>query len=129
MVSAMANQANEMTQSFTKTSSHQLGRVGEDKAAAWYVSNGFNIAERNWRFKRGEIDLIATKSDLAVICEVKARASRTYCDPALAIDYKKQQQVRKIATQWLKTQETFWKVRFDAVVVVGNQIRVIEGAF
>ena len=36
-----------------------LGRSGEDTAAAWYEDHGYEVLERNWRRREGEVDLIA----------------------------------------------------------------------
>ena len=49
------------------------GKAGEDLAAKFLEQNGLKILERNYRFERGEIDLIAEEGDELVFVEVKAR--------------------------------------------------------
>ena len=43
-----------------------LGRAGEDLAADWYIARGYQIVERNWRSKVGELDLVCARGDVVV---------------------------------------------------------------
>ena len=52
-----------------------LGAKGEDRAAQWYEDNGYEILERNWRRREGEIDLIVRRGRTVAFCEVKTRTS------------------------------------------------------
>ena len=52
-----------------------LGRAGEDRAADWYLARGYQIVERNWRSKVGELDLVCARGNVVVFCEVKTRRS------------------------------------------------------
>ena len=47
------------------------GNKGEDKAAQFLIDKGYEILERNWRTKGGEIDIIAYKDENIVFVEVK----------------------------------------------------------
>jgi putative endonuclease len=49
------------------------GKAGEELAAQYLERNGLKILERNYRFERGEIDLIAEEGEELVFVEVKAR--------------------------------------------------------
>ena len=112
---------------------HELGRRGEDRAARWYQENGYEILARNWRCFEGEIDVVAARGDIVAICEVKARASARFVDPALAVGRAKQSKVRKAAFRWLEQGpqqgNTTRRLRFDVALVVGGELEVIEGAF
>ena len=61
------------------------GKAGEDLAARFLESNGFNILERNYHFERGEIDLVAEEGDELVFIEVKARNSTLFGAPEEAV--------------------------------------------
>lgn len=106
------------------------GRWGEDRAAAWYLRHGYEIVERNWRCPSGEVDLVARRDDVVVICEVKARRTDAYGPAAAAVGPVKQQRLRRLAAQWLASRGvTGVEVRFDVVAVTGVHVEVIEHAF
>lgn len=112
-----------------KTCARVLGEKGEDTAAAWYVKDGWRIVARNWTCREGELDIVAIKDDVVVFCEVKSRASDRFADPALAVDYRKQQKLRKAAFRWLARQPWHEQLRFDVAIVLRGQVRIIENAF
>ncbi len=112
-----------------KAAAHTLGVSGEDTAAAWYRSAGFTIVERNWRCFEGEIDIIARRGRMTVICEVKTRRTPGRMDPALSITPSKQAKVRTAAHRWLQDQDVRGRVRFDVALVVAGRVQIIEAAF
>jgi putative endonuclease len=108
-----------------------LGRWGEDRVVRWYRRHGFEILERNWRCSRGELDVIARRGPVVVVCEVKTRSSNAFGSPAEAVDWRKQRRIRRLAAQWLSEQERKGgvRLRFDVAEVMGGDLRVIEAAF
>ena len=87
---------------------------------------------RNWVCSAGEVDLVVERAEVTVFVEVKARASDRFGSPALAVDRRKQQRLRRIAALWLAEQgrrAVARTVRFDVVAVTGTRLEVIEGAF
>ena len=107
---------------------------GEDLVAEWYVKRGYDIVERNWRCRQGEIDIIASRDSVIVICEVKTRATADFGSPALAVDANKQQRLRRLAAHWLsENPNNRVSVRFDVAAVIGPKedvsLEVIESAF
>jgi putative endonuclease len=112
--------------------SQRTGVRGEDRAASWYEAAGYRVVARNWRCREGEIDLIATRGDTLVICEVKARSSLAYGHPAEAVTPAKQRRLRTLARRWLaeaKLPGPIDVVRFDVAAVLPSSIDVIEDAF
>ena len=108
----------------------QLGRDGEEAVADWYVAHGYTVLARNWRRREGEIDLIVGRSGRVVFCEVKARRSVAFGQPAEAVTRQKQLRIRRVAAQWLETASPRPRaVRFDVASVLGGEVEVIEGAF
>ncbi len=53
----------------------ELGKIGEDIAAVYLQDLGYEILDRNWRFKRVELDIVAHLDSTLVFCEVKTRRS------------------------------------------------------
>ena len=71
------------------------GKWAEDLVSRWYEQHGYVIVARNWRCKRGELDVVACKNGVLVVCEVKARASNAFGTPAEAVTPAKQLKVRR----------------------------------
>lgn len=108
-----------------------LGRWGEDRVVRWYRRHGFEVLDRNWRCRYGELDVIVRRGAVVAVCEVKTRSSNAYGAPAEAVNWQKQRRIRRLAAQWLSEQERGGPVqlRFDVAEVMGREIRVIESAF
>jgi len=82
----------------------QVGAFGEATIAQYLKSLGYDIIERNWRIKEGEIDLIACDSQaLLHFVEVKTRSSLAFGDPLEAIDRTKARRLQRLALAWLAT--------------------------
>ena len=106
-----------------------LGRWGEDLVARRYESDGYEVLDRNWRIKGGEIDLVLGRNDEIVFCEVKTRSSNSFGSGLEAVGPRKQQLVRRTALSWLDRHGRRGRLRFDVASVVAGQVRVIASAF
>ncbi|HEX7459856.1 MAG TPA: YraN family protein, partial [Acidimicrobiales bacterium] len=78
-----------------------LGASGEDLAAGWYEDQGYEILERNWRRREGEVDLIVRRRRTVVFVEVKTRTSDAFGTGAEAVLPAKQRRIRRLASRWL----------------------------
>ncbi|CAN5158008.1 YraN family protein [soil metagenome] len=56
----------------TRTSKRILGDLGETIAAEYLLKHGFEILDKNYLRKWGEIDIVAKKNDLIRFVEVKS---------------------------------------------------------
>lgn len=61
------------------------GDLGEGIASRYLTRRGYAIVERNYRTRRGELDLIVRRGDTLVIVEVKLRRGTAYGDPLEAV--------------------------------------------
>lgn len=101
----------------------RLGRTAEEIVAARLVAVGWEIVERNARTRFGELDIVALDGRALVFVEVKAgRAGAAFGPerPVLAVDSRKQQRVRHLATAWMAERRDvprYGEIRFDAVGV------------
>ncbi len=99
----------------------QLGQLGEQLACEHFLRRGFQILERNYRTRWGELDIIAFDGHTLVFCEVKARRlAPGEGSPFEAIGTYKQTRVRRMAASWLieRTERPYANcIRFDAVGV------------
>ncbi len=107
-----------------------LGRHGERLVERWYVERGYRVLDRNWRCAAGELDLVVTDGSQLVVCEVKTRSSNRFGTGFEAITNRKQQQVRRLAAEYLR-QRGGWSgpLRCDAASVMGRTVEVLTGAF
>ena len=107
------------------------GMAAENVACRFLELQGYEIIERNFAAKTGEIDIIAKDGDFFVFVEVKYRRDASFGYPSEAVDRKKQQKIRKTAAWYLKVHHPsdFAPARFDVVEILGKKIRVIKNAF
>ncbi len=111
-----------------------IGRRGEELAARWYAAHGYQVLDRNWRCRDGELDLVARRHRTLVFCEVKTRGSELLGTGAEAVTAAKQRRLRRLAGRWLADgargrHDRAWEVRFDVVSITAGTVSVIEDAF
>jgi putative endonuclease len=107
-----------------------LGASGEEAVADWYVDRGYEVVDRNWRCRDGELDLIVRDGRMFVFCEVKTRTSLAFGAPVEAVTRAKQERLRRLAARWLSEAPLRPReIRFDVASVMGADIEVLEGAF
>lgn len=96
------------------------GNIGEDIAAKYLSSIGYEIIERNWRFSTfGEIDIIAVEKNILIFVEVKSRKSLSFGHPFEAINEKKIMQIKKVANAYmLENKHKYKNCRIDGVSVL-----------
>lgn len=100
----------------------ELGRAGEDRAAAYLTDDGYRILSRNWRCAHGEIDIVAVRGETLVVVEVKTRRTEDYGHPFEAIDARKAQRLWRLAMAWLAAhpdEARGRRLRVDAIGLVG----------
>ena len=109
------------------------GQTGEDLAVCYLENQGYTIVERNYRKRIGEIDIIARDGECLVFIEVKTRSNRRFGSPFDAVDFRKQQQISRVALAFM-TQHRFGEVpvRFDVIGVhleESPRVELIKNAF
>jgi putative endonuclease len=108
----------------------ELGASGEARVAAWYEANGYQVVDRNWRCRQGELDLVARRGRTIVFCEVKTRSSAAFGAPVEAVTRDKQARLRVLAARWLDDSAVVAReIRFDVASVLAGVVEVLEGAF
>jgi putative endonuclease len=81
---------------------HRIGALGEQLAAEHLARLGYEILERNYRTRFGELDIVAYDGRTLAFCEVKTRrVSYRSGTPFDAIHPRKRTQVRKMVGSWL----------------------------
>ena len=117
-------------------SSRNIAKIGENIAATHLKTHGYKILAQNYRYQRGEIDLIALQGKRIVFVEVKTRRSLKYGLPQNAVTRQKQKQISKIALAYLQAENLIdTPCRFDVIAIhLSPQLEVlrleqIESAF
>src|SRR5919206_3339971 len=110
------------------------GRDGEDATVRLYEARGYHVLERNWRCALGEVDVIATRDDVLVICEVKSRTGVAFGGGYEAVTWSKRRRLRRLAEAFLAERRLQpVRVRFDVASVWlgrrGADVELFEGAF
>ena len=96
----------------------RFGDFGERVAASHLEAKGYEILERNWAIKEGEIDLIASKGDDLVFVEVRSRQGRSMGTPEESITGRKAQHLRAVVAAYTQQHpEAPPNLRIDAVVI------------
>lgn len=100
-------------------STRQVGSEGEGKASLWLQEQGYEIVARNWRTRRGEIDIIAEKGNLLVFAEVKTLPSGDMETLSHELDERKQKRIVETAKLFLLNHRKYSNdtIRFDVLVV------------
>lgn len=92
---------------------------------------------RNFRSKRGELDVVALREGVLAVVEVKARRNGDFGLPLEAVSPVKQLRVRRATQDFLAamrddvelTSLRVTSVRYDAAGVLGTRIEIVEDAF
>lgn len=110
-----------------------LGKEAEEKVADHLRQQGFKIVEHNYRKRRGEIDLIATKASLMVFVEVKMR-QHAYFDLSDVITPSKQRKIISVAKEYIAIKGIEnQSYRFDVALLQGTpqglDVQYISNAF
>ncbi|MDI3327141.1 MAG: YraN family protein [Alicyclobacillaceae bacterium] len=78
-----------------------LGQYGEELAAGYLMSLGYEIIVRNWRCSLGEIDLVCCDGTTLVFVEVRTRASTRMGTPEESIDGRKKRKLHHLVQAFL----------------------------
>ncbi len=88
-------------------------------ALRYLLERGYELVERNYRTRYGELDLILRKDNTLVFVEVKLRRGTGFGGPLEAVTPRKQTTIRSLAEQYLSDRDpAFDTVRFDVVGIL-----------
>lgn len=112
---------------------NELGELGEDLAVEELEKNGYEIVERNWRYKKAEIDIIARKNEVLAIVEVKTRSNDYIGNPQDFVSPKKIKMLVEAVNEYVVSKDLDVEVRFDIIAIIINQNKLtlehLEDAF
>ncbi len=116
----------------SKSENHKKGCAAEDAAALFLTEKGYRILERNYRFHRNEIDIIAKDGDYLCFIEVKARSAVKQGYGYQAVNGEKQRRIRKVAEFYLISHQLYnadIPCRFDVISIDCGIMTLMQNAF
>ncbi len=111
-----------------RTDKQIRGQSGEDEALAYLAQQGLLLAERNFRCKGGEIDLIMRHGESLVFVEVRKRANNRHGGAAASVTPAKQARLIIAAQIYLQRYRTPPACRFDVVAIDGAVLSWLKNA-
>ena len=98
---------------------HAIGEAGELRALDWLEGKGLMLVERNFKARRGEIDLIMRDGEYLVFIEVRVRSQLAMVGAAASVDQAKRKAVVSAAQAYLATHPAANRLpcRFDVVAL------------
>ncbi len=111
----------------------ERGRHGETLAEFFLTNKGYQILEKNYRYQRAEIDLIALTSSTLIFIEVKLRKNSLFGYPEEFVNHKKVQLIKSAAENYIFEKNWQYDIRFDIISIEmtfpAHEILHLEDAF
>ena len=104
------------------------GAQAEGRAQLFLEQQGLRLVERNYRGRRGEIDLIMQEGETLVFVEVRYRKRTSFGSPAESVTMAKQQRIITTAMHFLQSKpgRQLPPCRFDVLAIVGKETQNID---
>jgi putative endonuclease len=95
----------------------KIGIKGEQLAEEFLLKKGYTIINKNWRYGKKEVDIIAHKDDILAIVEVKTRSGMAFGYPEESVNARKQQHLRDAAQAFADQHPHYRNIRFDIISI------------
>ena len=95
-----------------------IGKYGEDLSVDFLYNLRYEILERNYRCKIGEIDIICKNENTIIFVEVKTRYTDKFGSARCAINYQKRKNIINVSKYYLLAKYKFdYLIRYDVIEV------------
>jgi putative endonuclease len=112
---------------------NELGKKGEQLAIDFLIKNDYKILEKNYRYLKAEVDIIAQKGEILAAVEVKTRTSAYFGNPEEFVNPKKIKLLISAIDNYVVERDLDVEVRFDIIAIIQNKketkIEHLEDAF
>ena len=110
-----------------------IGNQAEEEAVHYLRANGYEILDRNWRWQRNEIDIIAQKGQELVFVEVKTRKNEDFGYPEEFLSDDQEERIHLAAEAYCDQLNWSGEVRFDIIAILQStfpdHLEHLEDAF
>ena len=96
---------------------HDTGKKGEDMAVDYLLQLNFTILDRNWRYARFEVDVIASRDQVLHIIEVKTRTNLLFGHPEESVSKKKINNMIRSADAYMRKNPQWRQVQFNILSI------------
>jgi len=93
------------------------GKTGEDMAIQFVEKRSYQVLERNWRFSKSEVDIIASRGKTLHFFEVKTRRGKQQLLPEASVNTKKMNKLKEAATAYLFDHPEWKYIQFDILAI------------
>jgi putative endonuclease len=97
---------------------NEIGKLGEDIAVNYLVHQGYEILERNWKFEKAEVDILAQKDNFLVAVEVKTRNTDAFGLPQEFLKAAQIKRLVKAVDEYMQQHKITNEVRFDVIAII-----------
>ena len=113
----------------SKTTKQLIGDAGEKQAVEFLVQKGYQILEKNYRYKKAEVDIIVKNDLFLVFVEVKTRKNNQFGNPEETVSERKIELFQDAAEHYMTENNINLNLRFDIFAITGTEIDHFEDAF
>lgn len=110
-----------------------LGKEGENLAMEYLMLKEYEILERNYRYQKAEVDIIAQRDQTLVAIEVKTRSTANFGNPEEFVKPKQIKRLLKVMNHYAEENQLELDIRFDILAIVLNKgnskVEHIQNAF
>ena len=105
---------------------NELGKKGEQLAIDFLIEKGYKILDKNWRYLKAEVDIIAQKETVLAVVEVKTRSSDSFGNPQDFVNPKKIKLLVSAMNEYVIRKDLDVEVRFDIIAILkkNNQFKI-----
>ncbi len=112
---------------------NELGKKGEQLAIDYLIKKGYTIRDKNWRYQKAEVDIIAEKEGVLAVVEVKTRSTDYFGNPQDFVNPKKIKLLVSAINEYVISKDLEAEVRFDIIAIIKKnkqfEIEHLEDAF
>ncbi len=112
---------------------NELGKKGEQLAVDYLLEKGYKILEKNYRYLKAEVDIIAQQENTLAVVEVKTRSSDVFGNPQDFVNPKKIKLLVSAIDAYVTSKDLEVEVRFDIIAILKEEnefkIEHLEDAF
>lgn len=112
---------------------NELGKKGEQLAVDYLLEKGYKIVEKNYRYRKAEVDIIAMKESILIVVEVKTRSTNYFGNPEVFVNPKKIKLLTVAIDHYVIKNDLDVEVRFDIIAITKQaksfNIEHLEDAF